>query len=100
MIVVQNHLRVKEEFTEAFEKAFRERAHSVDGFQGFIRNEVLRPVKGEDYIVMTYWNTMEDFDRWLVSDEFRNAHSGARLPHNAFAGESDITVHEIISGSG
>ncbi|OWP55982.1 MAG: hypothetical protein B2I17_08350 [Thermoplasmatales archaeon B_DKE] len=96
MILVQNHLKVKKEYAEAFENAFRNSAHSVDGFPGFVRNEVLRPIKGEEYIVAAYWATMDDFKRWMGSDQFRKAHSGGKLPSEAFNGESRITIHETI----
>jgi heme-degrading monooxygenase HmoA len=96
MIVVQNHLMVKKEFSERFERSFSERSRSVDGFPGFIRNEVLRPVKGESYIVMTYWDSLEDFNRWVGSEEFRKAHSESHLPKDAFLGKSEITVHQVI----
>ncbi|MEM0155262.1 MAG: antibiotic biosynthesis monooxygenase [Thermoplasmataceae archaeon] len=96
MIVVQNHLRIKKEFSERFEKSLSERSHTVDGFPGFIRNEVLRPVQGDSYIVMTYWNSLEDFNRWVGSEEFSKSHSESRLPKDAYAGKGEITVHQVI----
>ena len=96
MILVQNHLRVKKEYSEAFENSFRNSAHNIEAFHGFIRNEVLRAMNGDEYIVATYWETMDDFNEWLGSEQFKNAHSGAKMPHEAFEGENSITIYETI----
>ena len=54
MITVANRLYVKQEFADAFEKVFRERAGLVDKMDGFISNQVLRPVnEGDPYVVFT-----------------------------------------------
>lgn len=99
MIVVQNNISVKEEYREQFEKMFRERAHLVDDFPGFVRNEVMRPIKGEEYIVMTHWESMDHFQKWMESDSFKKAHGGQTLPKEAFAGENRITIHEVFTSS-
>ena len=71
----------------------------VDSFPWFVKNEVLRPVKGDSYVVMTYWESMEQFQKWMESDSFKKAHSGETLPKEAFAGENTITIHEVFSSS-
>ena len=48
MITVANRLYVKSEYAEAFEKVFRERAGLVDQMEGFISNQILRPVNEGD----------------------------------------------------
>ena len=53
---------------EEIERRFAARQRGVDasaGFQGF---ELLRPVVGEDrYLVVTRWDTREDYERWLAA---------------------------------
>jgi heme-degrading monooxygenase HmoA len=44
MITVANRLYVKPEYADAFETVFRERAGLVDKMEGFISNQILRPV--------------------------------------------------------
>ena len=96
MIVVQNNIPVKEEYREEFEKRFMDRAHMVDKAPGFVRNEVLRPVKGDYYIVLTYWNSMKDFTNWTRSDSFMKAHANPPSKE-IFSGENYLTVHEVFS---
>jgi heme-degrading monooxygenase HmoA len=95
MIVVMNHIGVKDEYRKAFEDTFVNRAHLVEHMPGFIKNEVLRPIKGEKYIVLTYWESIENFDRWTESEEFRKAHRQSLLPADAIT-DNRVTVHEVF----
>ena len=61
MIVVQNRIPVAEGYEDQFLDRFRTRRGLVDGQPGFIRNVVLRPIKGEHFIVLTFWETEEQF---------------------------------------
>lgn len=62
MITVANRLYVKPEYADAFEKVFRERAGLVDKMEGFISNQILRPVNdGDPYVIFTTWNSRLDF---------------------------------------
>lgn len=99
MIVVQNRIPIKEEYREKFEKMFKERSSHLSETPGFVRNEVMRPVKGNEYIVMTHWDSMEHFQDWMNSDSFKKAHSGDTLPGEAFAGENVISIHEVFTSS-
>lgn len=96
MISVENHIPVKKEFGDAFEARFREGTRHVQNAPGFLRNEVLRPIQGDHYIVRTYWDSMESFERWAKSDPFKQAHA---TPPSAdiFAGKSFITIHEVVA---
>jgi heme-degrading monooxygenase HmoA len=87
MITVANRLYVKPEFADAFEKVFRERAGLVDKMDGFISNQVLRPVnEGDPYVVFTTWNSRQDFLNWIRSDAFVKGHAqSATLPRDAYA---------------
>ena len=95
MIVVQNHIPVNDKFRDEFEKGFSQRNKDVDNFPGFIRNDILRPVDGNEYVVMTYWRSMDDFHAWVNSEDFKRAHS-KHIPEGMFDGKSHLTVHDVI----
>ncbi|MGC8657271.1 MAG: antibiotic biosynthesis monooxygenase family protein [Thermoplasmata archaeon] len=97
MIVVQNQIPVKNEYREKFENAFLNRDKSVDRFPGFVKNEILRPVKGDYYIIMTYWESIEDFNKWVESEEFRKSHEN--IDGNMFSGKNIFTIHEVIDST-
>lgn len=63
MISVENYIPVKKECVEAFEARFKPWTRYVQDSPGFLGNEVLPPIKGERYIVRTYWDSMESFER-------------------------------------
>ena len=101
MITVANRIYVNPNYAEQFEENFRNRVGLVDKMQGFISNQVLRPVKaGEPYIVLTVWQSRADFDVWVQSDAFKQGHArSGSLPREAFTQPSYIELHEIIQDS-
>lgn len=101
MITVANRIHVHPDYADAFEQRFMERAGLVDTMPGFLSNQVLRPTKaGEPYIVLTLWDSEEQFQAWIRSDAFQKGHAtSSTLPREAFSGQSTIEIHEVISDS-
>jgi heme-degrading monooxygenase HmoA len=101
MIAVMNRIPVNMEHAEAFEERFANRASTVDGMPGFISFQLMRPTKEDDpYIVLTYWETEEDFHNWTNSKEFKEGHAqSSTLPENTFRGHPVLEVHEIIQNT-
>lgn len=109
MFVVTNRIPVAEGHEAAFEDRFRNRAHLIDRQPGFIKNQVLRPVRRRFnhetgdweetaeqgfHLVQTYWETEQAFWDWTRSDSFRAAHAN-RPPAEMFAGSSVLEIHEV-----
>ena len=99
MVVVTNRIPVAKGHEAEFEERVRNRAGLIDQEPGFIRNEVLRPIKGEYYLVKTYWRSQADFERWTKSASFRQAHS-RRPPAEMFAGSNVLEIHTVVLESG
>src|SRR5256885_13357669 len=101
MITVANRIYVREEYAEAFEQRFRERAGLVDKMPGFISNLVLRPVtEGDPYVVCTAWESRSDFLNWVRSDEFVKGHAqSGTLPKEAFSSANVLEMHEVVQDS-
>jgi heme-degrading monooxygenase HmoA len=95
MIVVQNHILVNEGFRKEFEERFQKRNGDIDKFPGFLSNKILKPLEGKEYIVMTFWRSMDDFRAWVNSEDFKRAHS-RDIPEGMFDGKSHLTIHEVI----
>lgn len=98
MIIVQNRVPVAEGHEEAFLERFRTRRGLVDGQPGFIRNMVLRPLKGDHFIVLTIWESEEQFRAWTQSNAFKEAHSRVP-PKEMFRGHSELEIHEVALDS-
>jgi len=101
MILVANRIPVNPEHADAFERTFRNRAGLVDGMDGFIAFQILRPTKeGEPYIVQTLWESHAHFTAWIESDEFKQGHGrSGTLPKEAFLGPPTLEIHEVIHSS-
>ncbi len=101
MITVANRIYVNEEYADAFEKVFRERAKLVDEMPGFVSNQVLRPVNESDpYVVFTLWNSRQDFLDWVRSDAFVKGHAqSGTLPKEAYFKPNVLEMHEMVQDS-
>lgn len=76
--VAINVLSVPTANRETLEQRFGARMGSVDTAPGFLSFELLRPVEGtDDYLVLTRWNSREDFEGWTSSQSFRSGHAAA-----------------------
>ncbi len=98
MFVTMNRIFINKGYIEAFEERFRDRAHEVDKMNGFIRNLVLRPKSTDDpYVVMTFWETEEDFSAWVHSDAFIKGHAkSGTLPKEAFSTDSHLETFDLF----
>jgi len=101
VITVANRIYVNQEYAEAFEQRFRERAGLVDQMPGFISNQILRPVnEGDPYVVFTIWNSRQDFLNWVRSDAFVKGHAqSGSLPKEAFSRSNVLEMHEVVQDS-
>ena len=94
MIVSMFSVRVPEQAIAGFEASWSKRAGQVDSMPGFRGMEVLR--KGDEpgaYIVLTRWESREDFERWASSPQFGagHAHSG-----DSGAEGAGVTFYDIV----
>ncbi len=95
MIVVQNHIPVNPKYAEEFESRFSNSNENLKKMKGFIKNQVLRPIEADTYVVMTYWESMEDFKAWTESEDFSKAHS-RKNPPDMFTGRPVLSVHQVV----
>lgn len=101
MIAVANRIYVHAEYHDAFEQRFRERAGLVDTMPGFLFNQILRPTQEDaPYVVLTFWESLEHFQHWVQSNEFKQGHAkSGSLPREAFSKKNHLEVHQIIMDS-
>jgi len=98
MYIVMNRIPVHPDYSDQFEERFTNRVKAVDQMPGFIRNQVLRPTAPEEpYIVLTMWQSKEDFDNWVNSDAFKKGHArSGTLPKDAFLGHAKLEAFDVI----
>ncbi len=104
MVVVMTKFPIKPEYFNEFKKLaenFGEKG--IKEQKGFIKMEILEPKKlpiphlpeNNTFIIMTYWESMEDFIAYTRSEAFRKAHE-KQPPKDIFAGQLAVEVYEII----
>jgi heme-degrading monooxygenase HmoA len=57
--------------------AFRHRSGKVDQQPGFLKFELWREAEGREVLVLTHWRDRADFEHWVESPAFREAHRHA-----------------------
>ncbi|HCD51269.1 MAG TPA: hypothetical protein DEQ34_02385 [Balneolaceae bacterium] len=73
--VAINYISCTPEYQGRFEELFKSRAGAIDTLPGFRHMHVLKPqVPGEENLVISYWDTEEDFKAWTKSEAFIKGH--------------------------
>jgi len=101
MIVVCNRIPVHPDYFDAFEERFKDRAALVDGMDGFISFQLLRPHNAEHpYTVMTFWESKDHYEAWINSEEFKQGHAqSGRMPSEAFLGHPMLETFDVIQST-
>lgn len=96
MIAVMNRIFAAPDYASTLEERFLHRTGQVDDMPGFISNQLLRPTKeGDPYIVLTLWETREQFDAWTQSDSFKQAHA-REMPKGSYTAPNHVEIFEVI----
>ncbi len=80
------------------EKVFPGRPKLMEMTRGFIRNEFLKPLNGDTYIFLSYWETREDFEAWRKTAAGKRAFP-VKFPRSGSSPAEVIEVHEVIGVS-
>ncbi|MFD2672574.1 antibiotic biosynthesis monooxygenase family protein [Marinicrinis sediminis] len=99
---VINNIPVTPEGREAFEERFLNRARMIEEEPGFRAIRVLRPLQGDTYRILTFWETEADFANWQQSKAYEKAHQKRHTPQgmdqqkpSIFAGASFVTKYHV-----
>lgn len=73
--VAVNFITCRPEYLKRFKQLFATRAKAIDRMPGFCGMQVLGPAKDDGAnLIVSYWRTSQDFDRWIGSAEFLEGH--------------------------
>ena len=99
MFFALNYITVPDDKKERFEEMFRTRAREVDKRKGFVKFYCLKPEDGNTYIIMTIWETKQDFLDWANgSPEFKKGHARAsELTKEPPPISSDMKLYYVLS---
>ncbi|WP_163537122.1 antibiotic biosynthesis monooxygenase [Gracilibacillus sp. YIM 98692] len=78
--VVLNHLPVTDEGRPIIEMQFKKRSKNIENTAGFQAFRLLRPNRGNTYVVMVQWYDKESYITWKNSSSFKQSHSKKEKP--------------------
>lgn len=95
--VVMNNIPVTEDDGEKVEEQFKQRNSELGNMTGFQAFRLLRPKKGNTYVVLTQWRSEADFKNWKNTDAFKKQHAGqAAKPPAYIMDKPFITSYHLI----
>lgn len=99
--IVCNNISVTDEGRPVFENRFKNRAGLIENEPGFQAIRVLRPLSNDTYVIMTMWETEQNFKDWTESRSFEHAHKKRPAQTNAepqksiFSRPSFVTTFQV-----
>ncbi len=72
--VAINYISCKDHYKERFEELFASRKGAIDSMPGFQNMEVLKPADGSEYLIVSHWESEENFKEWTKSPAFIEGH--------------------------
>ncbi|HET6466121.1 MAG TPA: antibiotic biosynthesis monooxygenase [Nitrospiria bacterium] len=95
MIVVANRIPVVKGREQEFERQFLGRPKLADMMPGFIRNEFLKPLNNDYYVVLSYWESREEFEAWVKSEGYQK-NQARKMNRDFLSGPVQMDLHEVI----
>lgn len=98
MIVAYSYVPVRDPAAgEAFAAAMADRSHEVERFPGFVRFEFRREAgRAGRYVIVTWWRTRADLQRYLASAEHRATHGRLEAWVRGGIGPARVEIQEVL----
>jgi heme-degrading monooxygenase HmoA len=94
MLTVITRLQLKEGAEQEWDTAMRDRMSAVEGRDGWIGGQLLRPVDDErTRVIVGTWESRSDWEDWHDEEAFRATRD--RL-EGLQTGPADVTWHEAV----
>lgn len=95
--VVMNNIPVTDEGKAVFEDQFKTRQKNMEKVPGFQAFRLLKPKKGNTYVVFTQWASEKHYEDWKSSAHFQNQHKDmVTKPPAYFADRPFVTSYGMI----
>jgi len=99
MTVAMMRLKVNREYGEDLETAFRRRAQALADAPGLLSFEFLRGEEGEEYLLVTRWESREALEEWSGGEIFREVAEG-EAPPGFFQETPSLAIYEAVFWGG
>ncbi|KOS68994.1 hypothetical protein AEA09_10860 [Lysinibacillus contaminans] len=98
MITVTNRFLIKKGFGQKMAPLFisDEALLNWEGFNKVEVNVCSEPEDHDEMNVMMFWDTIEHFNAWRVSDDFKKLHSREEAGNKENSGSSPIISNRVV----
>lgn len=94
MIIVSNRVQIPESRTDLFIDRLKN-SYGIEESTGFVELRVLKPIDAEEYITMTVWKSLDEYEAWRDGEAFERAHTD-RSTDETFAAPNKVEIHEVV----
>lgn len=96
---VLHYLPVRDEDQKIFEHELSNRPRKLDSAIGFLALRILRPIKSDTYLIISFWGDKKSYESWKNMEEFAVPNEEKRAievnKRKMFAGESYLKEYVI-----
>jgi heme-degrading monooxygenase HmoA len=99
MFIAMNRFRIAIGREEVFEELWRSRDSQLSSVPGFREFHLLKGPSDDEatlYASHTIWESVDAFDAWRESDNFKKAHANARAPEGTYLGHPNFEGFEVV----
>ncbi|VAX35368.1 Heme-degrading monooxygenase, staphylobilin-producing [hydrothermal vent metagenome] len=99
MYIAMNRFRIANDKTYAFIEIWKSRESHLNEVPGFHTFKLLQGPgsdKGSIFISHSTWDSVEAFEAWKESEQFKKAHAGPKPPKDIFLGPPEFEGFEVV----
>ena len=99
MYIAMNPFKIANEHINDFVNIWKTRNSLLNQVEGFKDFQLLQGAKEETFTLFvshSNWESKDAFINWTNSDNFRNAHAGAKAPKGTYLGHPEFEGFEVI----
>jgi|SRR5699024_3895774 len=94
--VVMNHIPITEEGKPVFENRLKQREEPIGLLKGLQAFRLLKPMKGNIYIIFSQWTSKDDYDDWKQTEDYKTSlENHAVKPPAYFASRPFINTYQM-----
>ena len=94
--VVMNNIPVAHEDENVFRYEAKKRSEMMMKQPGCLGTRILKPIKGDNYIIVSMWDSAGDFKRFQASPHFdKQAGPSPTIPQEMFTGKAYLKKYTV-----
>lgn len=94
---VMNNIPLTAEGIPVFENRYKNKHNQMDDVSGCIAFRLLRPMKGNIYVIFTQWASKDDYESWKESEQYTETNEFQAIkPPAYFSSRPFVTYYSLF----